>query len=239
MNPTLYLTCQILIFAIVFGLLGAMVFGLKYAFKKLRIKLEIRQRLVHFIILGMLLWLTILAVGAITGFFQDFASLPPRIIFAALPPIILIISLFRSRLFNVILKIIPKRWLIYVQSFRIILNLMLWVGFVGIFVPLQMTFLWLNQDIIVGLTAILAGSLFFRRRYMRWEAVLWNVFGLFLIINLVIIAFFSAPHPFQVFLNEPHNTFVANMPFIWIPGFIVPFAIAMHLFSLKQLMRKY
>jgi hypothetical protein len=28
---------------------------------------------------------------------------------------------------------------------------------------------------------------------------------------------------------------MAHFPFIWIPGFIVPFALAMHLFSLKLL----
>lgn len=239
MNSSLYLICQVLVFIFAFGLLGTIVFALKFAFKKLRFKADASKRMVHFVILGILFWLSILAIGAYTGFFKNFDTLPPRIMLAVIPSIILIISLLRSRLFKLILRTIPKSWLIYIQSFRIIMEVMLWLGFVGSFVPLQMTFLWLNQDIIVGITAILAGSLFFRRRYMRWEAILWNVFGVLLLFNIFLIGFFSAPSPFQVFLSNPGSEFIGNMPFIWIPGFIVPFALAMHLFSLKQLLRKY
>ena len=116
------------------------------------------------------------------------------------------------------------------------MEIFLWLGFIVGFVPPQMTFEWLNFDIIVGITALMGGYTFFgRRRYRRFEAILWNFFGIVLLINIVLIALLSAPFPFRVFMNEPVNTFVAYFPFIWIPGFIVPFAFAMHLFSLKQL----
>ena len=237
MDPTLYRLCQFLVFIIAFCLLGSIVFALKFAFKKLRFRAHLSRRIIHFVILGMLFWLTIISIGSITGFFKDFQTLPPRIMLAVIPTLLLVIFLLRSRLFKIVLKTIPKSWLIYIQSFRILMEIMLWLGFVGSFVPPQMTFLWLNQDIIVGVTALLGGSLFFRRHGMKWGAILWNVFGILLLLNVFIIAFFSAPSPFQVFLTIPDSSFVASMPFIWIPGFIVPFAFAMHVFSLKQLMR--
>ncbi|RMF22684.1 MAG: hypothetical protein D6765_14035 [Bacteroidetes bacterium] len=131
----------------------------------------------------------------------------------------------------------PYRWLIAVQSFRLVMELMLWLGFVGGFVPWQLTFKGFNQDIIVGLTAPLAAALFFRQRQLlKFEAILWNLFGLLLLVNAVVIAVLSTPSELRVFLNEPSTAFVARWPFIWIPGFIVPFAIAMHVFSLAQLL---
>ena len=122
------------------------------------------------------------------------------------------------------------------NPFRIPMEIFLWLGFIAGFVPPQMTFEWLNFDIIVGITALMGGFTFFGRgRYRRFEAIIWNIFGILLLANIVLIAFLSAPFPFRVFMNEPANTMVAYFPFIWIPGFIVPFALAMHLFSLKQL----
>jgi hypothetical protein len=204
----------------------------------MRISAENRKELLTHIRFGLILWLAILAVLAHLDFFQNFESLPPRIFLTVIPNIILIIFLLRSRFFNLVLKIIPKSWLIYIQSFRIIMEGMLWLGMIGNFVPLQMTFEWLNQDIIVGLTALVAGGLFFGRREMRLPAILWNVFGILLLVNVFFIGFLSSPSPFRVFMNEPSTAFIANVPFIWIPGFIVPFALAMHLFSLKQIIKK-
>lgn len=238
MNPNLYLICQLITILLVFGLFSSVIFGLKYAFQKLRIKSENQKELITYIRFGFMLWPAILVVLSHIDFFSDFDRLPPKIMLAVLPNILLIIFLWRSRFFNSILSVIPKSWLIYIQAFRIIMEGMLWLGFLGHFVPIQMTFLWLNQDIIVGITAIAAGGLFFGRRYLRFEAIIWNVFGILLLVNVFIIGFFSAPSPFQVFKSEPSSAFIADVPFIWIPGFIVPFALAMHVFSLKQLIKK-
>jgi hypothetical protein len=68
------------------------------------------------------------------------------------------------------------------------MELFLWLGYRAGFVPLQMTFEWLNYDIIVGLTAPMAGFSFFgRRRYHRFQAILWNIFGMALLANIVLI----------------------------------------------------
>lgn len=236
MNNSLYIIGQLIILLLVFGLLSSLIFGLRHALTKMHIRPEKRKQLTNYILAGCLFWLSILAVLSFSGFFSNFESFPPKVLFAIIPPFALTIILLFSRLFRIILKAIPERWLIYIQSFRIFMELFLWMGFLGGFVPPQMTFEWLNYDIIVGLTAGMAGYVFFGRGRYRWpEAILWNVFGIVLLVNIVLISLLSAPTPFRVFLNEPANTFVAAFPFIWIPGFIVPFALAMHLFSLKQI----
>lgn len=236
MNTGLYLIGQLIIILLVFGLLRSLAFGLQHAFTRMHLKPEKRKQFIRYILAGWVFWLGILAVLSFLGFFQNFNSFPPRVVFAVIPPIFIILVLLFSRFFNLILKALPESWLIYIQAFRIIMELFLWMGFLGGYVPPQMTFEWLNYDIIVGLTALMAGFVFFGKGRYRWpEAIIWNVFGIVLLFNIFLIALLSAPTPFRVFLNEPSNVFVAHFPFIWIPGFIVPFALAMHLFSLKQI----
>lgn len=101
-----------------------------------------------------------------------------------------------------------------------------------------MTFEGLNFDILVGLTAPLAGYYFFSgNTSLRW-GIIWNLAGLGLLSTIVVISILSAPVPIRVFWNEPANTVVAYLPFIWLPGFVVPVALALHVFSLQQLRAK-
>ena len=233
---TLYLGTQFLLVAIVFALTISVLHGLRHALTKIKTSETGKKKLLVYTLIGICCWLCILAALAFSGFFQNFDILPPRFAVAILPPVILTFLLLFSKSFFRILQNIPPSWLVYIQSFRIPMEIFLWLGFIAGFVPPQMTFEWLNFDIIVGITALMGGFTFFGRgRYRRFEAIIWNIFGIVLLANIVLIAFLSAPFPFRVFMNEPANTMVAHFPFIWIPGFIVPFALAMHLFSLKQL----
>lgn len=236
MDLRIYQISQIIIFVLTLGLHSLLLFGLRHAFQRMHIKAERRQALIRYISLGVFFWLAILSFLALVGFFYQFDRFPPPLFLALIPPLILIFALLFSRFFRIVLKTIPERWLIYVQSFRILMELFLWAGYLGGFVPLQMTFEWLNFDIIVGLTAPMAGFVFFGRgRYRKFEAIIWNIFGVALLLNILLIAIFSLPTPYQAFSGEPDNSFVAIFPFVWIPGFIVPFALAMHIFSLQKL----
>ncbi len=237
MNFTLYLIGQLIIVALTFALVSAVRGGLSYALGHLRIAAPKRRLLVGLVTASLILWLAILALSAYQGFFFYWETFPPRVVYTFIPPLIVIIALLFSRLFGLVLRVLPAAWLIYIQGFRVVMELFLWLGYRGGYVPVQMTFEWLNYDIVVGITAFMAGFVFFGRgRRRRLEGIIWNVFGILLLVNIVVIAVFSAPSPARVFTNEPANVFVALAPFIWIPGFIVPFALAMHLFSLKQLL---
>ena len=236
-NETIYQFAILSLLLLTIGLIIAALFGLNYAFRKLHIVKTKRDLLVRYIGLGLALWLTILGMLAHYGFFSNFEQLPPKIIVVIIPPIILIFLLLRSRFFKLILRAIPEKWLILIQSFRILMELFLWMCFLGGFVPFQMTFEGLNQDMMIGITALMAGFFFFYKgRRQQTAAIYWNISGIILLINIVIISIISTPSPFRVFMNEPSSYFIADFPFIWIPGFIVPFALAMHLFSIKQLM---
>lgn len=239
MNILLYTTGQLIIIVLVIGLINSILFAVKHAGVKLEWS-ESKQRNTKTILITIAAaWLTLLSFASWSGFFSDFSVFPPRILFVFIPPLILTLFLLFWPDFWKLLKQVPKSWLIYIQVFRVIMELFLWMGFRAGYVPPQMTFEWFNHDIIVGITAPMAGFSFFgKRRYHRYQAVLWNCFGLALLANIVMVAILSVPSPLRVFMNEPANIFVTAVPFIWIPGFIVPFALAMHLFSLKQLLMR-
>ena len=236
MNSSLVLTCQIIVLALSIGLVLSILLALRYIFRKLKIRKSRRRYLVFYYALGFFFWMAFLGLLAFSGFFQEWSVLPPRVLIAILPPVLLILALTFSKRFGRLLKLIPPAWLIYIQSFRIPMELFLWLGFLAGFVPFQMTFEGLNFDILVGLTALAAAPVFFGRgRFRSFETIIWNISGLTLLFNIVIISTLSAPTPFRVFMNEPANTMVADFPFIYILGIIVPFALAMHLFSIKQM----
>ena len=239
MYTNLFPITNILFVLLVVGVIYAILFGLRTAHQNMGTEKNRSENLIQYVLLGILFWLATIGVLAHLGFFANFNVLPPRILVAIIPPVILTIILLRSKVFSNILAHIPRSWLVYIQSFRIVMEIILWMGMLAGFVPFQMTFTGFNYDIIVGITAILGGMVFFGKgRLRRFEAIIWNVFGILLLGFIVWIAIVSTPSPFQIFTNEPANRMIAYVPFIWLPGFVVPFAFAMHLFSLKQLLKK-
>lgn len=234
MNSTIYVLSQILTILTILGVIGAILYGLHHAF--LRLAIPNRQDRLRWISLGLLLWLLILAVAARLHLFHQTNNILPKLLWVLLPGTFLIGVLISSKSFSSVLRMIPAAWMVKVQAFRVGTELALWLGYKGGFVPLQMTFEWLNQDIIVGLTALLAGQLFFERKLLKFQAIVWNFFGILLTINFLWLAFTSMPTKWQLFFVTPHNTILGETPFVWILGFSVPFALAMHIFCIKRLL---
>ena len=102
-----------------------------------------------------------------------------------------------------------------------------------------MTFAGGNYDILIGLSApVVAYYCFNKKSWSPRVALLWNFAGLLLLANIVAIAILSTPYPFRHFMNEPANTIVFYFPFVWLPSVLVPFALLLHLLSIKRLMAK-
>ncbi|MEQ8413109.1 MAG: hypothetical protein RIB71_01535 [Imperialibacter sp.] len=181
------------------------------------------------------IWITIISSLALSGFFSDFSTLPPRLLMAPLVPMFTItfITLF-GKLDNVLKQVSPS-WIVYLQTFRIPVEILLWMLFIQNLLPVQMTFEGRNWDILVGLTAIPAGLFYFgRNRFKTSFAIAWNIGGLLLLLNIVTIAVLSMPTPFRVFMNDLANEIVATFPFILLPGILVPLAFSLHVLSLRQ-----
>ena len=99
-----------------------------------------------------------------------------------------------------------------------------------------MTFEGRNFDILVGITApFIAYYCFVKKSWPLKVALVWNIAGVLLLANIVIVAVLSTPYPFRQFMNEPANTVIFSFPFVWLPGFVVPFALLLHLIAIRRL----
>ncbi|MGB3076381.1 MAG: hypothetical protein WBB36_13705 [Chitinophagales bacterium] len=182
------------------------------------------------------LWILLLGLLSWNGFFTDFSVLPPRPLLAVLLPLPVMLMIAFSKQGTLLLKLTPPHWLIFIQTFRIAVELVLWMAFFQQLLPVQMTFEGRNFDVLSGLLAFPVGYFCFVKKNQPVRFVLfYNILGLLLLFNILIIAALSMPTPFRYFMNEPANTIVATFPFIYLPGILVPIAYSFHIFSLRQL----
>jgi len=180
-------------------------------------------------------WLILLGVLSIRGFYADFSALPPRLAFAMLPPLILVLLFTRSSAGKEFLQHIQPQWLIYLQSFRILVEIAIWLLVRNGLLPVQMSFEGRNFDILTGLLAFPVGYYcFVKKTWSPVIALLYNIAGLVLLVNIVTISTLSMPTPLRVFHNQPDSSVLTRFPFIYVSGLLVPLAYTLHILSLKQ-----
>ena len=184
---------------------------------------------------AIVLWLCLTASLSLSGFFMNFNALPPRIFFAIFPITLLLIAIALSSKATLYLAAIPQTWLINIQAFRVVMEIVLWLLASQHVIPEIMTWNGRNFDILIGATApFVAYAYSASKDWGRKVAIIWNVLGILLLINVFIHGLLSAPTPFRVFFTTPANTFVGSFPYIWLPAFVVPCAVLFHILSLRK-----
>ena len=211
--------------------------GIHAALKKTGWEEGRRKKIFIATTLAVLLWTALLSVLSFQGFFSDFSNLPPRPALAILIPLPVVLLIAFSKKGTEFLQSIPPHWLVWMQSFRIAVELLLLLAFINNKLPVQMTFEGKNFDILSGILALPVGYVLAKRKShaSKW-AVIYNFIGIFLLINILVIAVLSMPTSIRYFMNEPANVLVAEFPFILLPGILVPLAYTLHIFSLRQLL---
>jgi hypothetical protein len=188
---------------------------------------------------GLAIWLGVLAVLAGQGYFLNFNSLPPRLALALLLPLVVGLLMLPTHGTRHFLAVTPPERLVYLQAFRILMEIILWALYTQGRAPGLITFEGRNVDILIGLTAIPVGWMVVERRaWPDWVAVVWNVAGIVILANVVVHAQFALPSPYRAFVTTPTTAFLGTFPYIWLPGFLVPFAFWLHAGSLVQLARR-
>jgi len=219
---------------LVFVVFILLIIGYRAVLKRAGMEEEVRKKKVRSFSFILFFWLLFLGKISQMDFFHNWSAMPPRLALAVLPPLIFEIVLIKSKRFVGIIRAVPQHWLMLIQSFRIAMEIILLMLFLENIIPKQMTFEGRNFDIIVGFTALVIAHFAYRSGVSRKLIIGWNIFGLILLANIVVVAILSAPLPFRVFMNEPANTVVAYFPFVWLPGFLVPVAYTMHFISIKK-----
>lgn len=181
-------------------------------------------------------WMMLLAIAALLGFFSQFDVIPPRPFFSVIGSVILMVILYRNKTFQEISVHVPLHWIANFQFFRVPIEIFLWLMMLENIIPVQMTFEGFNFDVVPALLGPVIGYLVFKSKKLPMSvASTWNVIGIATVLIIVTIATLSMPSPLRQFMNEPSNTMIGYFPFVWLPGFLVPMAIFMHLVNLKQI----
>lgn len=239
MDSTQYKIIQIIFALLSFTLISFIYWGIKKGLQKASYDEAQQKKIKLYFLSGLALWIIFVSILSLKGVFLDFSSTPPKIFIVLAVPLITTVYFLASKRLNRILLSIPEQWLIYIQSFRVVVEILLWLLFIENLLPVQMTFEGGNYDVVSGVTAIIiAYFCYTKEKWSRTIALIWNFAGLIALINIVTTAIFSMPTKFRFFMNEPSNTIVAYFPVIFLPAILVPVAYSMHLFSIKQILLK-
>ena len=236
-SPTYLLT------QIGFGLVALIFFyllfmELKKGLTKTSIEINRQKKIFSRAVLGLVAWTLFVSIWSIGGIMGNFNLFPFNVMPVIVIPLITTLIITFSKTFKEIVIHIPQQNLIRLQSFRILVEILLWALFITNVAPVQMTFEGQNFDILSGLTAIVVAYLVAQNSISKTILIIWNVACLGLLINIVTVALLSMPTPFRLFMNEPVNTIVTQFPVSLLPGLLVPLAYALHFFSLRQLALK-
>lgn len=203
--------------------------------------IEATRKKANIILLGMIVWLLIQAVLTFSNFYNSNVNLfPPKIaLFGVLPLIITIVLLFVTANGRKFIDSLPLMHTIYLNVVRIPVEIVLFWLFLNKSVPEIMTFTGRNFDILAGVTAPFIAYFGLKKGMLSKRFIFfWNFISLGLLLNIVVIAVYSAPSPMQKFGFDQPNIAVLNFPFSWLPSFIVPIVLFGHLVSIRQLLKK-
>ena len=183
-------------------------------------------------------WLIYLSVLSYTEFLADF-TFPPRMpLMVVIPLMILIVLLLFRKATSDFVSTISVSWLIYIQSFRIIVEIIIWGAYNQGIIPLETTFEGSNVDVIVGLTAVPLAYYAKRDKISPMTLIIWNIAGLLILANTVRL-FISAGY-FPTLLGQEASMIGADfvkLPYLLIAGMFMPLAVLIHALSIKQLLK--
>ncbi|MCU0431105.1 MAG: hypothetical protein MUF42_14165 [Cytophagaceae bacterium] len=170
------------------------------------------------------------AALAISGFYFQTDSLPPRPTLLILPAALVIAVVFSQKKWRTYLLQFDESYLVLLHTLRIPVEICLYYLFLEKKIPALMTFEGRNWDILSGLSAPLVWYLGVKRQVLssRLKQV-WNIVAMLLLANIVINAILSLPGPLQLQAWEQPNVAVLEFPYCWLPSLVVPMVLFSHL----------
>ncbi len=174
---------------------------------------------------------------AITGFYADYPIPAPKIATILGPTVLLMLFAFLTRKGQSIIDRFDLKIYTYLHSIRVPVEFVLLGLFLHHALPESMTFEGRNFDVLSGLTAPLVAYFGFQKQKLgRSFLVFWNVICLLLVLQVVVTGILSLPTTFQLLSFDQPNVGVLHVPYIWLPGLIVPIVIFGHLITLRKLL---
>ena len=215
-------------------LAAALVWGVWSASQRFGESSADRRRLAVITAVAAVVWMGVTWTTAASGVYRQWDGTPPP--FALLLVAILVLAA-RIALTGYGRRLafgLPLWSLIAVHAFRLPLELAMHALYERGIMPEHMSYSGRNFDILTGITAIVVAALVRRGVAGRRVVLAWNILGLALLVNIVVVAVLSTPR-FRYFGDDKLNVFVTYPPFVWLPALMVLAALAGHLLIFRAL----
>ncbi|MTI87734.1 MAG: hypothetical protein FH748_07180 [Balneolaceae bacterium] len=181
------------------------------------------------------LWTAYILVLVRSGILSEL-DLPPRIPLLVVIPAILIILFLTSReIMKAALKNTPPSTVIYMQSFRIVVELLIYGAYLNNVFPKIATFEGINYDIVVGITALIVGFLTQKQIIGKKIIALWNIASL-CILTVTVYSFISTYY-FTDYASTTENFEFLQLPYVFLASILLPYAIFLHVASIRQVVQ--
>ena len=181
-------------------------------------------------------WLGYAGVMGYAGILGDPTRMPPGIVLLLAPIFAFVfLVLGRSPVGRYLASSLPIALIFGLQTFRVGVELTLSELAHAGFAPRLLTLSGGNIEILIGLTAPLFAWISTRGVGGRRIAMAWNVVGLLSLLNVAARAALTAPGALNVIHAEVPNLALGTFPFSFIPGFMAPLAMMLHVLAFRAL----
>ncbi len=174
---------------------------------------------------------------AYTGLYHKKESISPNLLYAVIPPFILVFIGINIRVKDSVVKHRNLCTSTLLHSLRLPLELTLFYLFQHQLVPELMTFQGRNFDILAGISAPLVSWLYSKNKLSNITLLTWNIFSLGLVLFVLVNGILSARLPIQLLaFNQPAIAF-EYAPFVLLPALIIPVVVYTHIIDIIELSR--
>jgi hypothetical protein len=188
---------------------------------------------------GAAVWLIATWINAMRGTLRLWTEFtPPPFAYLVAGVLILAVAISSGSYGRRLALGLPLWILVGIQGFRLPLEIAMHAMYERGAMPVQMTYSGRNFDVVTGATALMVAALVWTGRAGRGVVLAWNILGLALLVNIMIIAVLSTPR-FMYWGPGARavNFFVAYPPFVWLPAVMVLAALAGHLLIFRAIRR--
>jgi hypothetical protein len=195
------------------------------------------NRKMYLFSLPLAVWFTYLVIVEQNGILLNFNPPPKFPLLIFVPFFIFTIVFYFRKKNSAIIHAIPKRWPIFFQTFRVLVELLLLFTFYQGIIPELATFEGLNFDILMGLSAPFIGLWVYTKNKTRKRiAYSWNILGILMVlfVGFIIASSLYFPHIWDESAPSVQIEFL-QFPYLLLPAFLAPMAIFMHVIALIQL----
>ena len=190
------------------------------------------------VLAGLTLWFLYVGLIAYSGVARNAETRPPGVAFIVVPVLVFIVVFAFNVQSHTEESPLPIWIIMGIQSFRIGVELFLHQLWIDGLVPKMLTFEGANVDILIGATAPVAAWLSTRGRIGAKFAFGWNALGLLALINVVTRAVLTTPGPLNLIHTEIPNLMMGTFPFLFVPAFFVPLAVALHVLAIQGIINR-